>query len=356
MRGSSTVEAGQADGAGGARLARHYHAVVEVTYPAKLRRGDEIRVIAPSMSRAMVTEYDHTAIIERRFAELGLAISYGAHVDERDDFDSSAAGSRVADLHAAFADPAIAAVMTVIGGYNSNELLPSLDWELIRANPKIFCGYSDITALQGAILARAGLVTYSGPHWSTFGMARHFDQTLHWFTACLLGDGPVRLEPATAWTDDLWFLDQDNREVLPTDGWWPLQHGHTTGRLVGGNLATLNLLQGTPYMPSLAGAVLIVEDDHESQPANFARNLTSLLQLRDAATIRGLVVGRFQRASNMTRALLEQIIAGQPRLAGLPILANVDTGHTSPMATLPIGGQVAMSALPGDLHLVLTQH
>jgi muramoyltetrapeptide carboxypeptidase len=116
--------------------------VVEIIYPAKLRRGDEIRVIAPSMSQTMVTEYDHTAIIERRFADLGLAISYGAHVDERDAFDSSAVGSRVADLHAAFADPAIAAVMTVIGGYNSNELLPSLDWGLIRANPKVFCGYS----------------------------------------------------------------------------------------------------------------------------------------------------------------------------------------------------------------------
>jgi muramoyltetrapeptide carboxypeptidase LdcA involved in peptidoglycan recycling len=114
--------------------------VVEILYPAKLRRGDEVRIVAPSRSRAMVTEHDHTAIIEGRFAELGLSLSYGAHVDERDSFDSSAIGSRVADLHAAFADPSVAAVMTVIGGYNSNELLPSLDWELIRANPKIFCG------------------------------------------------------------------------------------------------------------------------------------------------------------------------------------------------------------------------
>jgi muramoyltetrapeptide carboxypeptidase len=88
-------------------------------------------------------------------------------------------------------------------------------------------------------------------------------------------------------------------------------------------------------MPPLADAVLIVEDDEESHPADFARNLTSLLQLPDAAAIRGLVVGRFQRATNMTRPLLEQIIANQPRLAGLPVLVNVDTGHTSPMGTLP---------------------
>jgi muramoyltetrapeptide carboxypeptidase LdcA involved in peptidoglycan recycling len=330
--------------------------VTEIIYPAKLRRGDEIRVVAPSCSRTIVTEYDHTAIIEARFAELGLRLSYGAHVDERDDFDSSAVASRVADLHAAFADPAVAAVITAIGGYNCNELLPSLNWELIRANPKIFCGYSDITVLQGAMLARTGLVTYCGPHWSSFGMARHFGQTLQWFTACVLGDGPVRLDPAGTWTDDQWFADQDHREVLATDGWWPLQHGQAAGRLAGGNLGSLSLLQGTPYLPSLAGAVLVVEDDEESHPANFARNLTSLLQLPDAATIRGLVVGRFQRASNMTRPLLEQIIARQPVLAGLPVLANVDIGHTSPMATLPIGGQVAMSAEPGDLHLVLTRH
>jgi len=304
----------------------------------------------------MVTEHDHTGIIESRFAELGLRLSYGAHVDERDTFDSSPTGSRVADLHAAFADPAVAAVMTVIGGYHSNELLPHLDWELIRTNPKIFCGYSDITALQGAMLARAGLVTYYGPHWSSFGMARNFEQTLRWFTACLLYDDPVRLEPAQTWTDDLWFLDQDNREVLASDGWWPLQHGRAAGRLIGGNLCTLNLLQGTPYMPSLADAVLIVEDDAESHPARFARNLTSLLQLPGAATIRGLIVGRFQRASNMTRPLLDQIIARQPALAGRPVLANVDTGHTFPMATLPIGGQITMSAEPGDPHLLVTQH
>lgn len=329
---------------------------MDVIYPPKLRPGDEVRVIAPSRSRAMVNEHDHTAIIESRFAGLGLRLSYGEHVDERDAFDSAPVRSRVADLHAAFADPAVAAIMTVIGGYNSNELLPHLDWELIRANPKIFCGYSDITALQGAMLAQAGLVTYYGPHWSSFGMARHCEQTVAWFTACLLRDDPVQLAPAGTWTDDLWFLDQEDREVLPGDGWWPLQPGLAAGRVVGGNLCTLNLLQGKAYLPSLADAVLFVEDDCESQPPNFARDLTSLLQLPGAAGLRGLVIGRFQRDSHMTRPLLEQIVAGQPRLAGLPVLANVDIGHTNPIATIPLGGQAEISAGPGDLGVVLTRH
>src|SRR3978361_2231500 len=84
--------------------------------PPRLRRGDTVRVVAPSRSRAMVAEHDHTALIEQRFAALGLRLTYGAHVDERDDLDSSPVASRVADLHDAFADPEVAAVLDVIGG------------------------------------------------------------------------------------------------------------------------------------------------------------------------------------------------------------------------------------------------
>lgn len=324
-------------------------------YPAKLRRGDLVRVVAPARSRAMVTEHDHTAIIEARFADLGLRLSYGDHVDERDDFDSAAVASRVADLHAAFADPEVAAVLTVIGGFNSNELLPYLDWDLIARNPKIFCGFSDITALQNAMLARTGLVTYSGPHWSSFGMRDHFAPTLRWFTAALVDEGPYEVTPAQSWTDDLWFLDQDRREVLPGEGWWELQPGTATGRLVGGNLCTLNLLQGTAYMPSLDGALLLVEDDFNSQPVHVGRGLTSLLQLPDAGGVRGLVVGRFQRETGMTRALLEQIVARQEVLAGLPVLANVDFGHTHPLATLPIGGQAELMVGEGT-RFEVTEH
>lgn len=316
----------------------------EVMYPPPLRRGDRIRVVAPARSRAMVLEHDHSALISERFAEMGLAVTFGSHVDERDVFDSSTIASRVADLHDAFADPDVRGILTVIGGFNSNELLPHLDWDLIGRNPKIFCGYSDITALQNAILARTGLVTYSGPHWSTFGMRDHFDQTLTWFQQAVLADQPFEIHPATRWTDDLWFLDQDTRTVEPSSGWWPLQPGSATGRLVGGNLCTFNLLQGTGYRPSLAGAVLLVEDDSLTNPVEFARNLTSVLQLPDAAGLTGLIIGRFQQASRIDRHILEEIVRRQPDLTGIPVLANVDVGHTDPLATLPIGGHIELDA------------
>lgn len=297
-----------------------------------------MRVVAPALSRAFVAEHDHSRLIERRFDEMALNLTFGDHVDERDDLGSSPIESRVADLHAAFADPGVGAIMSVIGGTNSNELLPYLDWDLIASSPKIFCGYSDVTALQNAMLAKADLVTYSGPHWSSFGMRDHFEPTGEWFRAALFGDGPVELHPAELWTDDLWFADQDARVVRPNDGWWPLRRGEATGQVVGGNLCTFNLLQGTEYIPPLEGAVLFVEDDAASDPPTFARDLTSLLQVVGAEAIRGLVVGRFQVASGMTRSLLDQIVSRQARLAGVPVLTNVDFGHTSPMATLPIGG------------------
>jgi muramoyltetrapeptide carboxypeptidase LdcA involved in peptidoglycan recycling len=287
----------------------------------------------------MVAEHDHSALIEQRFAQMELRISYGSHVDERDTLDSSSIESRVSDIHAAFADPEVAGILTVIGGFNSNELLPYLDWDLIAANPKILCGYSDITALQNAILAHTGLVTYSGPHWSSFGMRDHFEQTQQWFADALLDGRPMDVKPSESWTDDDWFLDQDNRHPLAGDGWWALQPGTASGHVVGGNLCTLNLLQGTPHMPTLDGALLFLEDDYESHPATFARDLTSLLQVPDAGGITGLVIGRFQQASRMTHDLLQQIVRTQPVLTGLPVLANADFGHTQPQITLPLGGR-----------------
>ncbi len=296
--------------------------------------------MAPARSRTLVLEHDQTALIERRFTALGLRVTYGDHVDEMDDFHSSSIASRVADLHAAFADPTVRGILTVIGGFNSNELLPLLDWELIARNPKVLCGYSDITALQNAILARSGLITYTGPHWSSFGMRDHFEQTLTWFRQAVLSDDAYEVEPASHWTDDAWFLDQDHRTVEPSPGWWPLHPGTAAGQLVGGNLCTFNLLQGGPFRPSLAGAVVLVEDDELTNPVEFARDLTSLLQLPDAAELAALLIGRFQRASGIDQPVLQQIIERQPVLAGVPVLANIDVGHTNPLATLPIGGQV----------------
>lgn len=331
-----------------------------IQHPRKLRAGDRIRVIAPSRSRGIIAAEQHE-LATGRLRALGLDVTFGEHVDEQDAFDSSSVASRVADLHDAFADPQVAGILTVIGGFNSNQLLPHLDWELIAANPKVVCGFSDITALQHALLAHTGLVTYSGPHWSSFAMRDHFEDTHDWFRRTVFAresggnDGPLDLVPSRQWTDDLWYADQDDRRPEPNDGWWSLGAGGTvSGRVIGANLGTITLLPGTPHMPLPAACVLVIEDDYESQPHHFDRLLNSLLQyLEHAGTeVRGVVIGRFQRDSGITRELLQAIV-DIPMLRGLPIVANIDYGHTSPMITLPIGGEIDLHADGDNLSLRL---
>lgn len=312
--------------------------------PPKLRPGDEVRVIAPSRSLSCIPDDQH-ATSESRLASLGLRVTYGARVRERDEFHSSPVASRVADLHEAFLDPGVRGVFSVIGGFNANQLLRSIDWDLVAAHPKVFCGYSDITALQNAMLARAGLVTYSGPHSSTFSMVKGIEYTLASLRRCVMEDGPFEVEPSPAWSDDAWFLDQENRTFHENSGPRMLRPGVAEGVAVGGNLCTLNLLHGTPWMPPLDGAVLFVEEDEQAGalgPVEFDRNLQSVLHLPDAAGLRGVVIGRFQPGSQMTPALLQRIVDTKPELARIPVACGFDFGHTTPHMTFPVGGTVRL--------------
>lgn len=318
--------------------------------PARIQSGDSFRAIAPSYSRTFVMEFDNTKWINDRFKSMGLGLEFGEHVDENDAFDSSSITSRVADLHAAFADPHIDGIISVIGGFNSNELLPYLDWDLIAANPKVFCGYSDFTALANAVHTKTGLLTYIGAHWSSFGMRDHFEPTGEWFRTAT-HEQTWSITHSTEFTDDLWFMDQDNRTVHQTVGPWILAPGSVTGKVIGGNLSTLHLLQGTEFMPSLEGSILFLEEDGAADIHEFARRLASILQAPDAAGIRGLAIGRFQLDSGVTRNLLEQVIAKHPLLQNLPVVANLDFGHTSPMFTLPIGGYAKLSEASGSVEL-----
>lgn len=328
---------------------------MDVIYPQKLQAGDEVRVIAPARSLAIISEESRT-IADKRFAELELKLSFGQHVDEVDDFSSSSIASRLDDLHEAFADPHVKGILTAIGGFNSNQLLREINWELIRNNPKVLCGFSDITALSNAVLAKSGLVTYSGPHYSSFGMERHFGYTLDYFKKCIMQDESINVTPSSVWTDDRWFAGQNNRVMMPNTGWLVINEGQASGSIRGGNLSTLCLLEGTDYMPDLSDTIMFIEDDEESQPHHFDRQLTSLIQQPGFAGVKGLVVGRFQKASNMTADLLGQIIASKKELAELPVLANVGFGHTSPIITYPIGGQASLTADAHTSSLRITAH
>jgi muramoyltetrapeptide carboxypeptidase len=323
-------------------------------YPPKLKPGDEVRVIAPSTSLTVVSDYP--LISRARFSSLGLNLSFGEHVRELDDFDSSSIASRVQDLHAAFEDPAVKAVMAATGGFNCNQLLRYLDWELIKNNPKIFCGFSDITALNNAILAKTGLVSYSGPAYSDFGQELHFDYALDYFRRCLFDNSPIEITPSQCWSDDSWFEDQKERRLITNGGFWVFNAGLAEGTIIGGNLCTLNLLQGTEYFPDLSGSILFLEDDYESLPHTFDRDLQSLIHLPSFAGVRGIVIGRFQKASQVTRELLAQIVRTKKELDSLPVIGNVDFGHSDPRLTFPVGGVAHLAVTENTTQLIIQIH
>jgi muramoyltetrapeptide carboxypeptidase len=323
--------------------------------PNKLKNNDTVRVIAPSCSFTLLSPKNRE-LANKRFGEIGLKLTFGKHLEESDNFSSSRIQSRIEDLHEAFANKSVKAVFTVIGGYNSNQLLRYIDWDLIKENPKIFCGYSDITALNNAIFAKTGLLTYSGPHYSTFSQKLYFDYTLDHFKKCLFEDVPFSLEPSKDWSNDNWYRDQDNRMLIPNDGYFLINEGEAEGTIFGANLCTFNLLQGTEYMPDLSDSVLFIEDDNESLPHTFDRDLQSLIHQPGFSQVRGILIGRFQIASRMTYELLEQIIKTKKELDHIPVIANVDFGHTDPMITFPIGGQVNIQARKENIGITITEH
>ena len=328
---------------------------MEPVFPAKLKKGDLIAVVAPSRSLGIVS-HDTQVIASKRFMEeLGLHVLFGAHVNVNNAFLSSGVEDRVADIHTAFADPEVKAIFTAIGGLNANQLLDYLDWELIAANPKIFCGYSDITVLQNAMFAKTGLVTYNGPHYSTFGQKHLGPYTLKYLIRALFEDDPFEIRPSERWNDDRWWEDQDNRVDYVNGGFWCVNPGSAQGRILGGNLSTFATLFGTAYMPSLEGCILFLEEDEVETPEMIDRFLQALIHQPGFSGVKGLVFGRFQKGTEMKRGFFEEIIYRKRELRNLPILARVDFGHTNPMFTFPIGG-LAEIGVSGESFIRINKH
>lgn len=323
-----------------------------------LKKGDTVRVIAPARSLALPWINDELKeLAQERLEALGLIVTFGKYVNECDAFDSSSIEHRTEDLHEAFADPEVKLILTVIGGFNSNQLLQYLDYDLIKNNPKRICGFSDITALTNAIYTKTGLITYSGAHFFNFGQKKGFDYTQKAFVSCHFNTAPFELSPSSDYVDGYWATNQDNPDYIQNEGWHVLSEGKASGTIIGGNLCTLNLLHGTDYMPTPSGdIILFIEDDSESQPHTFDRDLQSILHLPLATQIKGVVIGRFEKASNMTQEKLTKIISTKKALDGIPVIADIDFGHTTPVITFPIGGRAELQVGSNKSCIRITEH
>lgn len=325
--------------------------------PEKLKKDDEIRVIAPSRSMKILRK-DCIEIATKRLEEEGFKVTFAEHVMDSfdDEYNCAKIEDRVKDLEAAFRDKNVKAILTVIGGYNSNQLLQYINYNVIKENPKILCGYSDITILLDSIYAKTGLITYYGPHFSSFGMKNGFDYTLEYFRKMFMNsEDKIDIQPAEKWSNDSWFKEQEKRTFIQNEGHLVINEGEAEGEIVGGNLCTLNLLQGTEYMPDLENKILFLEDDGLVGKAflmEFDRDLQSLLHT--IKKVQGIVIGRAERNCEMTEDKWIKLIKNKIELNGIPVIANVDFGHTTPIFTFPIGGYAKIVAKDGNTSIQIS--
>ncbi len=313
----------------------------------KLKKGDHIRVVSPSSSIEHIGGFEANLVAKEKLEELGFDLSFSSNYFEHDLFDSASIASRVEDLHEAFVDPSVDAILATIGGFNCNELLPYLNYDLIAQNPKIFCGYSDTTALLNAIYAKTSMQTYMGPSYSSFKMeAGQAYQTEAWLRAMTQDD--YDLVPSKEWSSDPWYDPTKPRHFMPTE-WKVYNAGSALGTIIGGNLSTFSLLRGTPYAPQAENYILFVEEAEGYPPEHFLRELAALLQAYPNP--QAVIIGRFPKECEMTEEILLTILDKHPLLKNIPVLYDVDFAHTQPLFTITIGTQATLDTDEMVIHV-----
>jgi len=306
--------------------------------PPALREGDTVGLITPG---TYVSDPDRLALVVRTVKYFGLRPKLGRNVGERAGYLGGSDQQRLDDLHAMFRDPEVKAVIAIRGGYGSERLLDRIDYGLLRAHPKIFLGYSDITCLHLAIHQRAGLVTFHGP----MMISAFTDFTQKWFRRALFTAEPLGLVTNPPETNQL----------RPSHTLRTVRPGRARGRLIGGNLSLVTRTLGTPYEIDTRGRILFIEDVDE-QPYSIDGMLTQLRLAGKLDAAAGIVFGEcsdcgprdFKPAFESTFSVGEVVDQILGKL-GVPVLSGLTIGHTDDQLTLPLGPLASLDADKGKL-------
>ena len=297
--------------------------------PPRLRLGDTVGLISP----AGIVDSEDVKEAQKTFAALGLKVKLGRHILDRYGYLAGKDRDRAADVNAMFADKSVNAIIAMRGGWGGNRILPLLNYNSIRANPKIIMGYSDITSLLLAITARSGLVTFHGPvatsTWNNF--------TLEYVKSVLFD--------AQAVTMNNTLITKLNREIITP--------GKAKGKFIGGNLSVINSMLGSPYLPEWKGSILFIEDIGE----DIYRVDRMLVQLKNAGILNqlsGFVFGQCTRCSmgDEPSLTLMQVLQEHLRPLNIPAWYGSMIGHIRDKFTLPIGIQVEIDANAGTIKML----
>lgn len=307
--------------------------------PPRLRRGDTVGLIKPA--GFLADEFDLQIAFES-VAAMGLVPKAAPHLLSRFGYLAGQDKDRAADINAMYADDSVRAVFAVRGGWGSARILPYLNFDLIRANPKLLIGFSDITALHMAFAARAGFTTIHGPNagspwgklsWNSFKSVA-FD-----------GETPVYRNPQ-ATEDRLVQRDWRTQTIRP---------GKAAGRLLGGNLSVLTALVGTPYLPRFDGAILFLEDVGEAE-YRIDRMLTQLALAGVLRRVAGVVFGQCTDCRGTGPSYggftVSQVLRQHLQPLGVPAYQGALFGHIDDQFSLPVGARAEIDATAGSIRLL----
>jgi len=300
--------------------------------PPALKKGDKIAITSPAGALREHTDADK---FKKLLEKLGFEVIMGMTVKAKHGYFSGTDEMRLNELHKFFADKTIKGIVCMKGGYGCARIIDQLDYEMISKNPKIFMGFSDITALIHSIYHYSGVVTFHGP----VGNSSWNEYSVDYITRTVMLGEKVKYSPGS---------DVKNDPIVT------YKSGIAEGKLAGGNLSVLCSLAGTKWFPETAGRVLFLEDVHE-EPYRLDRMLQQLKLMGVFENISGLVLGKFPKcfAEEPDFAFsIPEVFSQHFSKAKFPVYSGAMIGHVANKYTLPIGINARMDADKGTIELL----
>lgn len=305
--------------------------------PTALKKGDTIGLVCPAYS-AFIKEEVKIAI--EGLQVLGFNVVEGKHIYDRYGNLAGKDEDRAADINEMFGNKEIDAIMAMHGGWGCARILPLLDYELIKKNPKVLIGYSDITALLLGIYSQTGLVTFHGPvgssTWNSF--------TVDYFKSILMEKSATKMLNPVKKGDNL---------VQTEDRIYTITSGKANGKLIGGNLTVLSHILGSKYVPDFTGAILFIEDVQEDT-YRVDRMITQLKLAGILNQISGFVFGKCTDcppSKSYGSLTLEDIFNDHIKPLKIPAFSGAMIGHIKDKFTVPVGIEATIDADLGIIQL-----
>lgn len=314
-----------------------------------LKKGDTIGIFTPS-SPTTVTDKLRFERAKSFLEEKGFTIVEGILTGRKDGYRSGSPKERAEELNKLIKDPSVKMIMSTIGGTNSNSVLPYIDYEAFKQNPKLVVGYSDATAILLALYSKTGIPTYYGPALvPSFGEFEPLvNDTYHYFEQYFMqkNEMPYEVPTPAFWSDEpVNWLEKTTEKKLYKNEWVTGQSGIAEGRLIGGNVNAMYGFIGSPYFPVIKqGDILMIEDCMKN--ASIVEKNFAMLRVQGIFDkVAGIILGKHEQYDDLgTGKQPLDLLVEQLDGLDIPILAEFDTCHTHPMHPLAIGKKVKLDA------------